>query len=60
MEVAVLVQRIRFEPIRPRLNQLLEVGILPNGDKGLHVELKAQRRGKADVRTGSEVKRLTR
>ena len=60
MEVAVFVQGIRFELIGLGFDQLLEICIVSDGDEGLHVELKTQRWGKADVRTGSKVKRSAR
>ena len=55
MEVPVFIEWIRFELIRLGFDQLLEVSIVPNGDKGLHIELKAQRWGKTDVRSRCEV-----
>ena len=57
MKVPVLVQWIRFELIGFRLDQLFETRIVSDGDEGLYVELKAQRRSKADICTGGEVKR---
>ena len=55
MEVTVLVQRIRFELIRLRFDQLLETRIVSNGDERLDVELKAQRlrSPKRDAQPGS-------
>ena len=55
MEISVLVQRIRFELIRFRFNQFLEVSIVPDGNEGLHVELKAQCRCETNVCAGGKV-----
>ena len=60
MEIRVSLQWIRFELIRPRFNQFLEIGIVADGNERLYIELKAQCRGETNVRTGGEVKRLTR
>ena len=57
MEITVLVQRIRFECISHRFNEFLEISVVTDGDKGLHVELQTERRRKTDVRARGEIQR---
>ena len=55
MEVSVFVQGIRLELIEFWLNQLFEVGVVSDGNKGLHVELETHRWCKTDICAGREV-----